>query len=373
MRLAIVTPMLSPYRNPVFADLAGRASLDLLVLTFSEDQRGRHWDLDRLYADECFRCKRLGRDGGRFGIWHSLRNFSPDVVVVGGYDASACWAALLYCKVLNKKAVLWSGTTRRSVRRRGMASASRRGFIRMSHSFVAYGTLAKEFLVCHGARPEGIVIGYNTVDVDYFAEQTASCRALLECHRLRERISPVSLLFVGRLLESKGFSYLLAAMRRLSDPGVSLVVVGDGPLRKQYEAEARRDGLNVFFEGFCEPAKLPLYYAACDVFVFPTLSDTWGLVVNEAMASGLPVVSSIDAGASYDLVRQGYNGWIVDPRNTADFAGAVDKLVTDRELRSQMGHASARLIQQFTPHALADAIMSAAFGAEAGQGSWGNA
>jgi glycosyltransferase involved in cell wall biosynthesis len=365
--------MLSPYRNPVFADLGGRAGLDLLVLTFSEDQGCRHWDLDRLYADASFRCERLARNGGRFGIWHGLRNFSPDVVVVGGYDAPECWAALLYCKALDKKAVLWSGTTRRSVRRRGMASALRRSFIRMSHSFVAYGTLAKDFLLCHGACPERIVIGYNTVDVDYFAEQAASCRTLPEYHRLRERISPVSLLFVGRLLESKGLSYLLAAMRQLSDPRVSLVVLGDGPLRKQYEAEAHRDGLRVSFEGFCKPAKLPLYYAACDVFVFPTLSEAWGLVVNEAMASRLPVVSSIEAGASHDLVRQGYNGWIVDPRNTAELASAVDKLVTDRELRSQMGHASARLIQQFTPHALADAIVSAAFGVEAGQGNRGNA
>jgi glycosyltransferase involved in cell wall biosynthesis len=161
------------------------------------------------------------------------------------------------------------------------------------------------------------------------------------------------------LIERKGFSNLIAALERLQTVEFTLVVLGDGPLRQQLEAETQKCGFKIFFEGFRSTEELPLYYAACDIFVFPTLNDPWGLVVNEAMACGKPVVSSTEAGVSYDLVRHGANGWVVDPRNTEQLCNYLGKLIADNDLRRQMGETSSNIIQQFTPHALADAIVSA--------------
>jgi len=224
---------------------------------------------------------------------------------------------------------------------------------------VAYGSKAREFLIHYGAAPEKIVIGYNTVDIGFFSERANALCNSQEYRTLRNRIAPVSLLFVGQLIERKGFSNLIAALERLQTIEFTLVVLGDGPLRQQLEEKTQKYGFKIFFEGFRSTAELPLYYAACDVFVFPTLNDPWGLVVNEAMACGKPVVSSTEAGASYDLVRHGANGWVVDPRNTLQLCNYLEKLIADNDLRRRMGETSFNIIQQFTPRALADAIVSA--------------
>ena len=359
MRLAIVTTMLSPYRNPVFADIGNRPGLDLLVITFSEDQAHRQWDMDSLYSENLFQHRRLSQHKDSFKVWRCLRKFDPDVVVLGAYDSRELCEALAFCKLHRKKAVLWSGSTKLSSRRQGIVGVARRAFIRSVDSFVAYGSKAREFLIHHGAAPEKIVIGYNTVDIGFFAERANELCNSQEYWALRNRIAPVSLLFVGQLIERKGFSSLIAALQRLHTVEFTLVVLGDGPLRQQLEAETQKYSFKIFFEGFRSTEELPLYYAACDIFVFPTLNDPWGLVVNEAMACGKPVVSSTEAGVSYDLVRHGANGWVVDPRNTEQLCNYLGKLIADNDLRRQMGETSSNIIQQFTPHALADAIVSA--------------
>ena len=359
MRLAIVTTMLSPYRNPMFADIGNRTGVDLLVLTFSEDQAHRQWDLDSLYSENLFQHQRLSQHSNSFRVWQCLRKFDPDVVVLGGYDSRELFEALAFCKVHGKKAVLWSGSTERSSRRQGIAGVVRRAFIRSADSFVAYGSKAREFLIHHGAAPEKVVIGHNTVDISFFAERANALCKSQEYWTLRDRIAPVSLLFVGRLIEGKGFRSLIAALERLRTLEFTLVVLGDGPLRQKLEAETQKCGFKIFFEGFRNTEELPLYYTACDIFVFPTLNDIWGLVVNEAMACGKPIVSSTEAGVSYDLVRHGANGWVVDPRNTEQLCNYLGKLIADKDLRRRMGETSSSIIQQFTPRALADAIVSA--------------
>lgn len=360
MRLAIVTNTLTPYRNPVFARLSARAGVDLMVLTFSEDQAHRQWPLNSLYEAKTFPCYRLSGRGGRFRMWRALRRFNPEAVVLGGYDVVEFQYALVYCKLHRKKAILWSGTTSRSVRRLGLVRFARNAFIRSMDSYVAYGRLAREFLIDSGATAERIVTGYNTVDVSFFEERADSFRNTPNYKELRSRIAPVSLLFVGRLIDGKGFCQLLAALERMERSSFTLVVLGDGPLRAEFESETRRRGIKTFFEGFRGAEELPAYYAACDVFVFPTLNDVWGLVINEAMACGMPVVSSTEAGASYDLVENGHNGWIVNPLDTARLAGILGELIADGELRKKMGEAGARAVRKFTPDSLADAILTAA-------------
>ena len=360
MRLAIVTNTLTPYRNPVFSRLSARPGVDLMVFTFSEDQAHRRWPLNALYEGRTFPCQRLSETSGRLRVWRALSSFHPDVVVIGGYDAAEFQQALLYCKLQKKQAILWSGTTLRSVRRRGLGRLARNAFIRLMDAYVAYGRMAREFLLENGASAESIITGYNTVDVSYFSSHADSFRSTREYEQLRSRFAPVSLLFAGRLIEGKGFHQMMSALERLDRSRFTLVVLGDGPLRAEFESEAKIKGIKAFFEGFRDTEELPAYYAACDVFVFPTLSDVWGLVVNEAMACGLPVVSSTEAGVSYDLVEDGQSGWVVNPRDTARLAAVLAELIADEKLRKRLGDAGARTVRKFTSDSLADAILRAA-------------
>jgi glycosyltransferase involved in cell wall biosynthesis len=169
-------------------------------------------------------------------------------------------------------------------------------------------------------------------------------------------------LYVGQLIERKGLRYLIDAYDRLKRTyaDVALVLLGYGPLRNELEETARMRGLpDVHFLGHMDVEQIPRAYAMADVFVLPSLEDTWGLVVNEAMACGLPVVVSERVGGSVDLVRDGENGFLVEAGDADALAERVGVLVRQPELAERLGACSMQLIQQFTPERAAHGFAAA--------------
>lgn len=141
---------------------------------------------------------------------------------------------------------------------------------------------------------------------------------------------------------------------------IGLVLLGDGPEKEKYEKFIRVNNLkNVFFEGFVQQDALPEYYICADIFVLPSLSDPWGLVVNEAMAFGLPIISTDAAGVTYDLVKNGVNGFVVKAGNSDELYDALKKLCEHSELRQRMGEQSLEIIQDYTPEKWARAFVAA--------------
>ena len=167
--------------------------------------------------------------------------------------------------------------------------------------------------------------------------------------------------FVGRLVPEKGVFELLAAYVSLEPEvreQISLVFVGDGPSRTALEIEAAACSRGVIkFVGFAHQEQLPAYYALAEMLVLPTYTDTWGLVVNEAMACGLPVILSETAGCAADLVTQNWNGQIVPSRNVAALASAMRNLANRSEFCSAMGLNSLRRIAAYSPRDWADGIV----------------
>jgi len=115
----------------------------------------------------------------------------------------------------------------------------------------------------------------------------------------------------------------------------------------------------VKFVGFAQREELPSYYALAEMFVLPTYTDPWGLVVNEAMACGLPVVVSQAAGCARDLVREGWNGLLVPPRDVASLTSAIGRLALRPEIRARMGVRATSHIANFSPQKWSVAISSA--------------
>ena len=131
--------------------------------------------------------------------------------------------------------------------------------------------------------------------------------------------------------------------------------MGDGQEEIKLRRTCTERGIrNVFFTGFLQKPDLPHYYALADVFVFPTLGDPYGLVVDEAMACGLPVISTSAAGEIQDRVEEGVNGYIVSPEDSAALAERMLHLAGDATLRESMGQASAEKIQDYTPERWAE-------------------
>ena len=163
--------------------------------------------------------------------------------------------------------------------------------------------------------------------------------------KLREELAPGAetlLLYVGRLAPEKRLGLLMEGFARLRKGGhrgrVALVLVGDGPIRKELEARGEPD---VHFAGYRTGAALAAAYASGDVFAFPSDTETFGNVVVEAMASGLPVVG-VNRGGVRDIIQEGETGFLVPPGDAAAFSDALAVLVRDSRMRSRMGSCARR-------------------------------
>jgi len=220
------------------------------------------------------------------------------------------------------------------------------------------GEEGKRFAMRYGAPAERIFFATHTIDIPHF--ETACQRGRSEREALRREVGlqGTTFIYVGRLWWGKGINYLLEAfeaVQRQSAAPVSLLLVGDGPEEaKLKEACAERGIRNVVFAGFQQKPDLPRYYVLADVFVFPTLGDPYGLVVDEAMACGLPVISTSAAGEIRDRIEEGVNGYIVPPEDSAALAGAMRTLAEHPALRERMGAVSAQKIQGHTPEQWAE-------------------
>ena len=378
-KTVILTEIIAPYRIPVFNALARRAGLDLHVIFLSEtDPSLRQW---RVYKDE-IRFSYEVLPSWRFSIGHSdfvlnarlsasLKRFSPQAIICGGYNYVASWQALMWARRRGARFALWSESNAQDARAlRKPVEFLKTRFLKRCDGFVVPGKSAFEYLSSLGAPAERIFIAPNAVDNTYFAAQAENTRAhATEC---REKLNLPSrfILFVGRLVPEKGVFDLLEAYAKLESnlrSEVGLVFAGDGVSREELAQRAKRISPGtICFPGFAQREDLAGLYGLAETLVLPTHSDPWGLVVNEAMACGLPIIVSSVAGCSADLVEDGWNGYVVPPRDAEKLSVAINSLVRQPELNLRMGAHSSERIRNYSPEACADGLAAAAMSAGTG-------
>lgn len=375
-RLVILTELIAPYRIPVFNALARHVEIDLHVIFLARtDLSLRDW---RVYEDEIrfsyevlpsWR-KKIGRRNIllNFQVTKSLADCRPDAIVCGGYNYLAFWQALRWARRKRVPFLLWSESTACDQRGEyGVVEALKGVFLRRCDAFVVPGKSAFHYLEKLGISQQDIFVARNAVDTDLFANIAQ------EAHRhdpqLRSQLTLPEryFLYVGRLVQEKGVMDLLSAYALLPETmrqQIGVVIVGDGPLRAELEAAARDiyPG-TIQFAGFIHRERLATYYGLAECLVMPTHTDTWGLVVNEAMACGLPVICTNVAGCAKDLVRD--NGKLTEPGNIQQLHEVISVLVSDPELRLSMAKKSADLIREYSPESWAMGMAQAALSLEA--------
>jgi glycosyltransferase involved in cell wall biosynthesis len=380
-RLVVLSEIIAPYRIPVFNALAGEEGIDLHVIFLAEtDPKLRQW---LVYKDEiCFSHEVLpswrGRLGERnlllnWGLSAALRRASPDAILCGGYNYPASWEAGWWARRHRVPLMVWVESTAHDRRRwRASVEALKRTFLRSCSAFVVPGKLSAEYLRKYDVQEDAVFAAPNAVDIDFFSRHAESVRADAAAYRQKLGLPPRFFLFAGRLVAEKGIFDLLAAYHRLAPElrtNVALVLVGEGPARARFSQRAAHiTPGRVQVAGFVQRETLAAYYALADALIFPTRSDPWGLVVNEAMACGLPIVTTTAAGCAADLLAGGWNGYVVSPGDEAGLAAAMDCLTRNPGLRAQMGTSSRLKIRQYSPQICAAGIAQAT--ASLPGGSW---
>lgn len=361
-RVVLLTSIMAPHRIALFDRLADDPDLDLTVVYLSVSDPSRDWDP----AIERARFRyRVLRERGRLrrgegyvhvttGLFPLLRELEPEVAVVGGWDQPAYAELLALRRPLGIDRLLWwVESNLRDRRTEGRALRRTKGaFLRAADGVIVPGSASASYVAALGADPALTWRAPNAVDNARFAVP-ATLR--------EERTDPVRFLFAGRLESAKGVATLLDAWS-IVPPGARLTIAGNGTLAEPLARRVAAAGTGVDVVGHLDQEALARAYAGADAFVFPSVSDPWGLVVNEAMAAGLPIVASSAPGAVDDLVIDGENGIVVAPHDVAGFARAMSGLAADRERRLEMGRASIERIAWFTPVSWASAMRAAIVG-----------
>jgi glycosyltransferase involved in cell wall biosynthesis len=371
-RLVIVTEIIAPYRIPVFNALAAHGDILPHIIFLSEnDPALRQW---HVYKDEIrFSYEVLPSWRRRVGQYNlllnrgmsaALRRADPHAVLIGGYSYLASWQAALWAKRHDVPLLLWSESTAHDQRRRhALVEFAKLRFRRLCRAFVAAGKSSREYLLSLGAPERSVFIAPDAVDVQFYSTEAEKARQHPDDVRARHGLPSRYFLFAGRLVKEKGVFDLLSAYAALDESTrsqIGLVFVGDGPVRSelvQRAAEIRRGVVK--FCGWVHREQITEIYALAEALIFPTYTDTWGLVVNEAMACGLPIVASEVAGCVPDLVEDGWNGFIIAPRAIEGLVRTMNMLASRPELAAQMRSRSRQRIQAYTPQSWAEGLVKA--------------
>lgn len=289
----------------------------------------------------------------------------PQVVVISGWDAPASLIALQWCLETGTPTVLMSESQQQDEWRVWWKELIKRRIVQLNNSGFVGGAPHKAYLNILGMPEERIFTGCDIVDNDFFLQGSESARqnaiALRKQYDLPERYFLAS----SRFVQKKNLRRVLQAyaqyLKNVKNNPWKLVLLGDGPLKEQIFNLREELGLTemVLMPGFAQYHDLPVYYGLAGAFVLASTSEQWGLVVNEALASGLPVLVSSRCGCAPALVKQGVNGFTFDPYCIDGLSSHLCHLASDDCPRDAMGAAGRIIISEWEPGVFAENLKSA--------------
>jgi glycosyltransferase involved in cell wall biosynthesis len=374
-RVAFVNTHPIQYFAPLYAYLTKHCGIQTTGLYLSDfSLRGGQdpgfrqavtWDVDLLAGYEA---KFLGgqkasrrRIGSFFSmvapeLWGEIRNGRYDAVVIHGHNLAAHHVALTACLSCGTPAFT-RGDTNPRIKRRKWRETIRKQIMKLHYhqldGFLAIGSANARYYRSMGI-PDGRIFSMPfAVDNDRFIAASQVAKGNRSAIRAKFGIKEdlPCILFASKFDRRKRPDDLLDAYSALRSEGLAaqLVFVGTGVLENELKQRVQDYGIpDVAFLGFVNQAELPTVYAASDVFVLPSSDEPWGLVVNEAMCAGLPIVLSSEIGCVDDLVKDGINGAVFEAGDVQGLIRALRPILTEPDLRVSQGRASLDRIRSWS-------------------------
>ncbi|CCH51611.1 putative glycosyltransferase MJ1607 [Fibrisoma limi BUZ 3] len=339
-KLSFYTNIPTPYQEDFFSALA--AYVELTVVYYATTERGRQWVVDqqsRPYAIHWLRDSRLACFLQRWlkdyhfswRIFRTVLNDPADYVIVGGgYWIPNAVVAMLLARWRGRKVAFFGERLAgrpsgwRAIIKRLLLWPLRYACVRV----FAIGQEAADTYTTFGVDLPKTVVPYS-VAIEPFIQ---------EGQRPVASDGLVRLLSSGALIPRKGMDTLIRAVRALNEPHYAtlrLQIVGEGPGRPALE-QLIGDDPRIELLGFADTNTLPTLFQQADAFVFASRYDGWGVVINEAIAAGLPIISSDAVGATREWVRHGLNGFVCPPDDVAAFRTAIGRIADEPALRDEL-------------------------------------
>lgn len=343
MKIAFVHPALMDYRMELFNKL--HKTLDTTFI-FTKQGRGQD-DVKEKHPEIPLEWKYKIVRNDRFAVRkreiltdlklaRELMNSRYDIILT----STSWYVCFLIARITGKKFILWTESWYSS-------SSSLKGRFRaLITRFIARHADA---VIASGTKPYEVHLDFGVKDEKIFkCIQCSPDFSKLPTNDLRDEFDLKEkriILYFGRIVQSKGLDYLIKVFAMLKQEKAALLIAGDGPFRKECENMAKELGVkNIFFTGWVNEMKAS-YYKVCDIFVLPAIYEPWGLVINEAMAFSKPIVTTDGVGAAYDLVKDGYNGYVVEKKNIQELYKAILNILSNSEVAEEMGMKSRKIFE----------------------------
>lgn len=367
MRLAIINTHPIQYYAPVFKLLHLQKNLSIKVFyTYGENSvnkydpgfnRNINWDIPLLEGYPYEFIKNTAQDAGTHtfngiinpGLIDKITEYKPEAILIYGWAHHSHLKAIRYFK--NKIPVYFRGDSTLLDGNKSIKKILKYIFLKWVYSHVDValytGTNNKAYFKAYGLKDEQLKFVPHSIDNDRFTMAKTDEAALLR-QKLNIPENDLLILFAGKFENKKDPLLLLSAFLTINKPGVHLLFVGNGVLENELKENAAGKA-NIYFMDFQNQTCMPVIYQACDLFCLPSKgpAETWGLVVNEAMACKKAVLVSDKVGCAVDLVKNGYNGLIF---KAGDMNSLVDslKIITARKKLNEMGAHSGKIIEDWS-------------------------
>ena len=348
-RVLFLTNYPSPYRVHFFDELGKYMDVTVLYSDRVEDIKHRNaaWFEEGEHRFQAVRLTPKFRVGRRYLCFDVLPWLKGkyDNIVVCGYSSPTAVLAMAYLRLY--RIPFYMEVDGGLIRQDGkLKHFVKKTLVCLANQWLSTGVHTTKYLVHYGAKPEKVIhYPFSSLYEGDILEKPVSREEKEELRRELEISQKHMILAIGQMIHRKGFDVLLKAARDL-DPEIGIYFVG-GEAKEEYLKLAEELGLkNVHFLGFQKKERLAKFYKAADLFVLPTREDIWGLVINEALAYGLPTITTDRCVAGLELIEDGINGYVVPVEDAQALAEKIQAvLASDLE---KMGKAALQKVHPYT-------------------------
>ncbi|MFA6189056.1 MAG: glycosyltransferase family 4 protein [Sulfuricurvum sp.] len=309
MKVALVINIPAPYRIPIFEKLSEYLGNNFLVIFAARTEPNRTWNIKELKFNHLFLNENITekKDGFNYvhnnpDIWKHLKDFNPDVIITTGFNPTHLYA-WLFAKLFRKKHLtMTDGTIETEEHLSWLHKLIRKIVFSTSHAFIGAGQQSLALYQSYGIPSRAIFQSHLCAGNERFKNQKS----------FYER--NYDLMFSGQFTERKLPFFFAEIAKKVSHirPNIRVLILGSGPLKEEFLKQLVDDHIEYTYPGFVSQEELPSYYCDAKLFLFTTRLDPWGVVANEALASGTPVLVTPHAGIANDLVKNDDNGYILN-------------------------------------------------------------
>jgi glycosyltransferase involved in cell wall biosynthesis len=352
MKTLLLTNIPAPYRESVHELVAIEEEYNVIYCSFIESDRKWKFKLGD-YPREFLKGKSIRFNTKTIylqsNILTKLKHIQPDIIIISGFSFPYL-LAFVWAKWNGKKVIAFSDATSDSEKQLSFIHKKLREILyTQCYAFIGASKKTLELFKSYGAQEEQLFQSYLCANNNLFFNKFKACN-------LRD----FDVLLSGKMVEGKMLHFSLDVITKVKKnrPNINILLLGDGPLKEEVINRLHEHKITFTYPGFVQQNELAQYYTNAKVLLFPSVRDAWGVVANEACASGTPVITCDNVGAADELIINNLNGYVA-PIDVSKWASLLEGLLDNEKLWESMSKESIKLVKKYTYENAAKGLVEA--------------